>query len=647
VFKKFTDCGYAFSKPLALLLVSYVAFVFGVAHVTPFTLTTLFIITILLALVNLHIYRRGKQKLLSDIKRNIRIIIFQELLFLIGLVFLSYVRAHQPDIRGLEKFMDFGFINSILKTKLLPPTDMWFAGQPINYYWFGHFMVAIATKLSGIKSAITYNLMLATILGLSLTGAFSIVSTLVKTLSKKISIRKIAFVALLSAVLLNFGGNFHTPFYVLKEGSNKYWYPDATRFIGYNPETEDKTIHEFPIYSYVVSDLHAHLINLPFVILYIALLWKLLGDFDKGKATLKKLLPSGFVLGTFLMTNAWDFANYSLATAMVFGVHTLTKRKVDFKSIINLLKVGLPILVLALITVSPFLLNFNSLAEGVRFVHSRTPLWQMAILWGFPAILTSSFLILTLKKIKTIKLQDVFVLALLITSWILIVLPEVIFVKDIYITSHYRANTMFKLTYQAYVMFYLSSGYIVFRAMSSIKSRHFRLLASLFFFIVVSSIVAYPSFAINSYYGDLKTYKGLDGTKWLDTQLKERSEIISWLSKNTTNQPVILEAPGDSYTDYNVVSSYTGLPTVSGWFVHEWLWRGDSSFPQKRVTDISQIYTSQDNNVSRSLLRKYKVEYVIVGTQEREKYPNLHEDKFNQIGSVVFSSQTSRIYKVN
>ena len=108
-----------------------------------------------------------------------------------------------------------------------------------------------------------------------------------------------------------------------------------------------------------------------------------------------------------------------------------------------------------------------------------------------------------------------------------------------------------------------------------------------------------------------------------------------------------MEAPGDSYTEYNVVSSYTGLPTVSGWFVHEWLWRGTADIPQARVSEITEIYTSEDSNYTQSLLNKYRVEYVIIGDFEREKFPNLYEQKFNQLGKVVYSSGNTRLYRLN
>ena len=646
-FRKFFDRGYAFSKSIGLLTISYLAFFFGIIHILPFTKGVLMFFLMIIASFNFYLLNIFKKEIVKDIKENYRVIILQEALFVVGLLFLSYVRAHQPDILGLEKLMDYGFINSILRSKWLPPPDMWFAGESINYYWFGHFMVSVATKLSNIPSSITYNLMLATILALILTGVFSIVSTLIEKFSDKFSKRQIALFALTSAILVNFGGNFHTSFYVLKNGVDKYWYPDATRFIGYNPETEDKTIHEFPIYSYVVSDLHAHLINLPFVILFIAFLWILILDFDKKRFRPASIFPIGFLLGIFFMTNAWDFANYSLLTAVLFAVYILIKHKLNVNFIKTTIKYAVPILLISLITLLPFYLNFESLAEGVKFVHSRTPLWQLLILWGFPLILTTGFLSIIVRQMKKINITDLFILSILITSWILIILPEIIFVKDIYIASHYRANTMFKLTYQAFVLSYLSSGYVFIRIMSSIKDYSVKIIFVLSSFLILFSLVSYSSIAINSYYAKLQSYKGLNGVAWADTQIPERSELIKWFNQNIKGQPVILEAPGDSYTEFNIVSSYTGLPTVSGWFVHEWLWRGASTFPQNRVTDISQIYTSNDIGVTKALLEKYDVEYVIIGSQERQKFPGLYENKFSQLGIVVFSSETAKVYKLN
>src|SRR3990170_1698876 len=176
VFRKFVDCGYGFSKTFGFIIITYLLFLGSITHL--FKLTNLFqySVLVIVSLANILIFRTHKKRVVSLFKKNLRVIIFQEILFSLGLIFWSFVRAHQPDINGLEKFMDFGFINSILRSDYLPPGDMWFAGKSINYYWFGHYFVAFLTKVSQIPSYITYNLMLATIMGLALTGVFSLVS---------------------------------------------------------------------------------------------------------------------------------------------------------------------------------------------------------------------------------------------------------------------------------------------------------------------------------------------------------------------------------------------------------------------------------------------------------------------------------------
>ena len=245
------------------------------------------------------------------------------------------------------------------------------------------------------------------------------------------------------------------------------------------------------------------------------------------------------------------------------------------------------------------------------------------------------------------KKEDFYILGLLITSWVLITLPEFIYIKDIYSVTHYRANTMFKLTYQAFVMTYLSSGYIAIRTIEGLKKPYQKILLALFYSFIFTSIMYYPFKATNSYYGDLKVYKDLSGETWLRDKNPDTFAAISWLRENVEGQPTILEAPGDSYTEYNSISSYTGLPTLSGWYVHEWLWRGSPDIPQERVTDINLIYTSQDESLTKVLLQKYDIKYVIVSSFEKEKFPELFEEKFGRIGKVVFSTPTTTIYRVN
>jgi len=646
IFRKFLNFGWGFSKLIGLLSSGYLLFLLSVLKILPFDSFSIYLCLSVTLVINFFIFKKYRKEIIGKVRNHAPAIIIEEVLFGAGLLFWAYVRGHQPAIEGLEKFMDYGFVNSVLKSDFLPPTDMWFAGKAINYYWFGHYLTAFLTRLVNIPPAVSYNLMLATIMGLVLSQSFSFICGFVKVFcGDKLRLPIIA--GLISAIILVFAGNFHTPFYTLKEGGDKYWYPDATRFIGYNPDVADKTIHEFPLYSFVVADLHGHLLNLPVVILYISILGSFFIAAKNSLAPSLSLIPLGFLLGISFMTNTWDFANYLLLAGCGFLIFSLSKRKNLIKELFNSAMSGITIIVLALITAAPFIFNFESIAQGVNLTHTHSLLWQLTILWGYPLVLTLVFCAVCIKIKKNMLSTDLFIISVLLASWILIILPELIYVKDIYIASHYRANTMFKLTYQAFVMFYLSSGYIIFRALTTVKNKAGKLIASVYFASILTAIMIYPNFAIKSYYGKLGNFQTLNGEVWLTEKYPELSGAVDWFRKNVKEEAVILEAPGDSYTQYNVISSYTGLPTVSGWFVHEWLWRGDAIYPQERVSDITDIYTSPDINLTLSEIKKYKVKYVIIGANEREKFPNINEEKFEKIGTLKTTIGNTKIYEVN
>lgn len=119
------------------------------------------------------------------------------------------------------------------------------------------------------------------------------------------------------------------------------------------------------------------------------------------------------------------------------------------------------------------------------------------------------------------------------------------------------------------------------------------------------------------------------------------------INQNIKGQPVIAEAQGDSYTDFARISANTGLPTILGWTVHEWLWRGTYDIPAPRITDVQNIYVLNDLKTTQDLLKKYKTQYVYVGDMERQKYPDLNEEKFKKLGKVVYQKGNTRIYKIN
>ncbi|MDZ4228501.1 MAG: DUF2298 domain-containing protein [Candidatus Levybacteria bacterium] len=690
IFPTFFDKGYVFAKIIGIAFISYAVFILGFLKILPFETQNILLIAGIFLLINSFITKKIPLSNIG-IKSLLPIFIFEECLFLVILILWSFIHAHQPEIHGLEKYMDYGFINSILRAKYFPPIDMWFTPYSINYYYFGHLTTAVLTKLSFLSSSITYNLMLSVIAALSFTSAFSIVANLLHSLNRKSNLKTPIIGGLISAFLLNFAGNLHAiylffkpyenehpiPFWQLifspSTYPNSYWYPNATRFI-------ENTIHEFPIYSYVVSDLHGHFLDVPFVLLTIAILLSL---FFKSKLKIgncKLEIPLiSFLLAVMYMTNAWDGIIYLLLIAIVIFIIQL-KSVTNFSKFKKNIPYALyPILIIIVgffIFSLPFNLNFKPFASGIGILCSpkfltdigkfgpflfepdhcqRSPLWQLIILYGFFYFWAVSFIIFLFKnlklKIKNLFVPDIFVLILIILSTLLIIIPEFIYIKDIY-PGHYRANTMFKLVYQSFIMLSLSCGYIIVRLFLIRKSLilnhpYWKLAYWIIGILILMLVSLYPYFAINSYFGDLKVYLGLNGTNYLKSLYPNDYAAILWINKNIKEQPVILEASGDSYTDYARVSANTGLPTVLGWTVHEWLWRGTYDILAPRIDEIALMYESDDLKETKNLLKKYKISFVFIGDLERQKYPKLNEKKLQSLGKIIYQKGNTKILEVN
>lgn len=697
------DSAWGFGRLISWLLLSLP--IWFLAHLgLPVNQSVFFYLLFFGLSINTVLYFEKEKKLLAKfLKKRWKLILTQELLFLIFFVFLCVIRGHQPRVEGLEKFMDVGFIAGYLRSPTLPAEDMWLAGEKINYYTFGHFLGAVATRFFSVEVETSYNLMLGMIMGLVAIQAASFSGNLVyrlkdysKKIIKSIDLSALIKVAILSGFLLVLAGNGHTSWHFLSKGSFiGYWYPDATRFI-------ERTIHEFPAYSFVVSDLHAHVWSMPLVI-FIMLniyLWvdSLLNYKDKGfqlskifkikkhsfnlfelldtkatdcfKAVIKVVkilitrcsLPPdlhkesffrlslliGALLGIAISTSTWDFLVYSLLLT-VLGLMLLISNKKRFW---QLFVSAFAMVLTALLIASPWLLNFVSISEGVALAKEHSPLWQLAVLW-LPHLLLSlvvTIIVIQLARKKgKISSREMMIVGMIITSIVLLVLPEIIYMKDIY-PNHPRANTMFKLTFQAFIMMTLAISTLL----GIVGTQEFKkkigigqqLITKVLILLFILSNGYYAFFGYRDFYGGLKKYQSLNGLSWLELSSPSDYRAIIWLRKNIEGRPVILEAVGESYTTFARVSTFTGLPTVLGWRVHEWLWRGGFDIPSQRTEEVQIIYLDPDSLNSQQLLKRYNIEYIFIGEKEREAYGEIDELGLSQLGEIVFSSGDTRIIHI-
>lgn len=702
-FSRFLDRGYMFSKCLGIAAASYIVWLLSSLHILKFTSSAIWLSLVLLFIM--VYFFCFKQLRLS--RKLVLICLVEELLFLLLLIFWSYVRGHQPDIYGLEKFMDFGFVNSLLRTDYMPPLDIWFAGKPINYYYYGHYLCAFLIKLTGVEPSAGYNLMLALVFAFTFTLTFSLAASITCMLYKKNAIKKAIIAGLISALLVTFGGNLHCfiyeyakPFYQsvmhIQSDNHEYFYPDSTRYIGYNPPTHDKTIHEFPIYSFVVSDLHGHVSDIPIVLSFMAMALALINrkTCPRWHALSTENVLISLFLAIMYMTNTWDYPIYLTVFMLVTAyMHIRASLKGNYSlhmediqqvgsakgSVLypfaGLLAEWVKVILLSQLFILPFRLKFEKIAGGIGFVHAHTPLYQFLVLWGHQLFFIFAFMLFIgcvvysrykrlplLKsgekpgKVKTLcriifaklRAADIFILILCCSALGLLIIPEIVYVIDIYSSDYHRANTMFKLTYQAFIMAGIVAGYIMVRILGSMQKRKFSLIVYTLFIVMFALPLLYPFTAINGYYEglSLRGYKGLYGMRFLNDISAEDAKAVKWLNENIKGQPTVLEADGDSYSDYERISSMTGLPTVQGWRVHEWLWRSSRQAPLDRSKEVTAVYESDDMQKTLDIIRKYDISYIMVGKLERQKYKNLKADKLQAMGDVVFESNDTFIVRV-
>ena len=686
-----------FSKVTAIAVSGFLTWFLVAVKIIKFTTMTCIVVTLVCAAASFILYCREQKAGFECIPfAHLDLVYAEELLFFAAFLLWTYFAGFHPAAYGTEKFMDYGFMEAMMRSKTLPATDLWYSQGKINYYYGGQYFAVFLTKLSGAKVELTYNLMRTFVAGLAFAMPFSLVHQMVTDrLGKTGSRWKKALpsvTGILAGISVSIAGNMHyvvygqiIPFIQKLKGEevSSYWFPDATRYIGFNPDVEDKTIHEFPCYSFVLGDLHAHVVDIMFVLLLLGLLYawmkkvrttELSGEsmsrrkFWKKQLLMPQLLATGALLGMFHWTNYWDFVIYFVVTcgAALFMNIIGQKGKIRWALGVTAAQAA-EILILATVIIMPFTLQFDTsnMVQGIALAQHHSLPHQLLVLWGLPGILTILFVVsLLIEKLRgaeqkslyhlltSIRLPDLFAVLMGLCAIGLVLIPELVYVRDIYENGNARANTMFKLTYQAYIMFGMTMIYVIFRLLVIGKNKILKVLAfiGLFFFVWTCG---YFGNSVHSWFGEVwkpSQYKGLNATAFLETDFPEDVNGIRWLKENISDAPVVLEANGDSYSEYERVSAMTGLPTIMGWYVHEWLWRGNLSDLNAKIEEIQEIYTSTDETRVKELLEEYNVSYIFVGSCERNKYgADMNNDLLKSLGEVVFqdSEYPTYIVKIN
>jgi YYY domain-containing protein len=324
-FQQLPDRGYAFVKMLGLLVMGYLFWLLASLGVVANGLGGILLALLGLAGLSAAAYWRradvwgvdgdvvAKRPSLPDwLRQNWRYILLTELLFLLIFGLWVWVRAQHPAIEATEKPMEFAFLNAASFSPHYPPLDPWLSGFAISYYYFGYVMTSVLARLAAVPEFVAFNLGLAWIVAGTAVGAFGLVYNLIvanglTAKTQRTLRRKAAVWGLIAALALPLAGNLLMGLeiaYARGMGSNDFWtwlnvrdlnapdapvMTDSPRYLGSSwwwwrtsrvihehhlsgrPETGLEPIAEIPSFSFILGDLHPHVLALPFALLALAL----------------------------------------------------------------------------------------------------------------------------------------------------------------------------------------------------------------------------------------------------------------------------------------------------------------------------------------------------------------------------------------
>ncbi|NSW51924.1 MAG: hypothetical protein HPY85_05425 [Anaerolineae bacterium] len=436
------DRGYALARVFALLVWGYLFWMMAVLGVAQNDLGGVILAFALLLGASLYSLKGQWEDIRTYFIQNWRMVAGVELVFLVFFAFWAIVRAANPALIGTEKPMELAFINSILKSPGFPPGDPWLSGYAISYYYFGYVIVSILIRVTGVSSTVGFNLMIALLFGLVAVSAYGVLNNLLHLhrksddpIGKRFNLQALLapiFVLLVS----NLGGLMEmlhargvgwkavpdgslashfwtwlaipewsqppkTPFgWVPNRAGYGYWWWRSSRVVQDFRMNGDwvEIIDEFPHFSYILADMHPHVLAMPFVLLAVGVILNIylagvnsaenrisVLEWARMKLTPVRNLtdlpgkPSLFighwlrepvfwmavlVTGGIAFMNTWDFPIYVGLLALAVTLRQYQMYGWSIRRLVEFLETGLLAGILSVLLYIPYYAGFGSQAGG-------------------------------------------------------------------------------------------------------------------------------------------------------------------------------------------------------------------------------------------------------------------------------------------
>lgn len=417
LFRFLPDRGYTLSRPLALILWGYLFWLLTYLHVLQNDRGGVVLALIILLGLSLVLGHAKLRELWIWIKSHRRMVLITEGVFLLAFVLWAFVRAANPEVNYTEKPMELGFLNAIMHSPGFPPNDPWLSGYAISYYYFGYILVVMLVHLSGTAVSVAFNLAVAMWFALTAVAAYGIVFNLLEkhaSTNEKPRPGWAVYWALLAPVFIlilsNLSGfldvlharglfwqagadgklvsNFWSwldikelnvappqPYSWMPHRGGWMWWMGSRVVQDFSATgAAQEIIDEFPFFSYLLADLHPHVLGMPLVLLAIGLALNMtyrgISEKIRGINLLETLKsfdfwPTAIILGGLAFLNTWDFPIYVALTAAVYLWLRTLQNGWSRKRLVEFVKLGLLLGISGVVLYIPFYIGFASQAGGL------------------------------------------------------------------------------------------------------------------------------------------------------------------------------------------------------------------------------------------------------------------------------------------
>ena len=424
IFRPLPDSGYLLGKALSLLIVSYLAWLGASLQVIAFSRESVLAAILILALASAFVTYRSRREIVTLIRLRWRWLLSAEVLFIAVFLALVVLRAANPDLwhpfRGGEKPMDVSYLTAVTRSSFMPPYDPWFAGGHLNYYYFGHFIVATLIRLTGTVPEFAVNLAIPTFWTMTFCAAFSIGVNLTEATSQRIRTRQFPApgslaVGLLAALMVAIAGNLDGLIQLSQQLGPELWKTLTEPGAGGVSElmtfavpvlTGDGfdfwrssrmvavpgtfSITEFPFFSYLFADPHAHIFAMPFALVTVGLSLAVALALRDRRRFLSVALPFAalaLTLGALFAAHSWDYPTYLFMAVAAITIALLARSTGIKKSMLYGTAAAIVLVVASFLLFAPYHAANATFYTEIVPSNEQTPIRSLVAIFGLPLLI--------------------------------------------------------------------------------------------------------------------------------------------------------------------------------------------------------------------------------------------------------------------